>query len=309
MPLQHVNPPRRLDVTKTLAALLEDEAAQLERLDLSTRPGRVIRGPGLSRSDDVAASSSTIISAGVFNRRDCRKILVDQSAGGTLRAHMASSRYATPPCVGPLPSERLVLPCPKDGDGLVVALDGQVDQASGCCNGQGCHACSGNDCADYRSVYDIDITVSALPVAPTGLTGSRTIKPCIAACGNDCLNIDKDSRVWAKVTNDTLNGIHVQFYADFNGVGNCQVKGRYNCDGGVVYSNGNGAWFFFCVPPMDSVEACLSFLVHGSEVEECCNEDGVTVDNWSYEAWCVSDADTPADDCCDAGGCSGYPGC
>ena len=125
----HISPPYRLDVNKQLTALLNGEAKQLERLDLQGEAGRVRRGPGVSRGIQVSASASTIVSCGVFVRPDCRRVLVDQSASGVLRAHFGTGLQ--PRCAGPLPIETGYESGAtiqgNNGDADLVAANGQRD--------------------------------------------------------------------------------------------------------------------------------------------------------------------------------------
>ena len=99
-----IAPPARLDTNTKATALGPGLSEQLQNLDIRRFPGRTRRGPGMSRAVGVAGSSSTIVACGVFERRDCRKVLVDQSASGVVRAHVGTGYGAiTPPCVGPIP--------------------------------------------------------------------------------------------------------------------------------------------------------------------------------------------------------------
>jgi len=88
------------------AAKLQPIAAEtLQWMDISTKQGRAIRGQGIARSDDVGGVAATPVACGVFNRVDCRRVLVVQDVGGAVNLHMGETLgFNGPPCAGPLPT-------------------------------------------------------------------------------------------------------------------------------------------------------------------------------------------------------------
>ena len=81
------------------------QAVTLQRADTQTRQGRIIRGRGMARFDTVTPNASTIVACGVFMRKDCRHVVLAQTAAGAIELHMGSG-LGIPgyPCAGPLPT-------------------------------------------------------------------------------------------------------------------------------------------------------------------------------------------------------------
>lgn len=98
------------------ARLDPGEAALLRNVDLTGLPGIVRRGRGCCRVLEVAGSSTRIVAAAVVRRRDCRKMLLDYSSAGTLRATVSQGTPVVgAPCIGPVP---VMMNIPDDiGDG------------------------------------------------------------------------------------------------------------------------------------------------------------------------------------------------
>ena len=104
MPIELIPIPARLNVSDHPMHLQVWETPELKNADTMRMPGRLRRGRGYARSSEVSGSSETIIAAKTFRRRDCRKLLVDASAGGTWRASMSDAgNLIGRPCVGPGP--------------------------------------------------------------------------------------------------------------------------------------------------------------------------------------------------------------
>jgi hypothetical protein len=70
----------------------------LQRVDTNLFPGRMIRANGCSATQ-VTPSSTTVTSAYVFRRGDCKRALLDGSTAGTIRITPGE----LPKCCGPLP--------------------------------------------------------------------------------------------------------------------------------------------------------------------------------------------------------------
>jgi len=59
----------------------------------------------MARCDDITGNSSTVISCGVFVRRDCRRVVLYQDTAGTVTLSLgATGGIAGFPCAGPIPS-------------------------------------------------------------------------------------------------------------------------------------------------------------------------------------------------------------
>ncbi len=73
-------------------------ARVMQHAELLYQQGRIRRAKGLAMSQ-VTGSATTVNCAGVFERRDCKKVLIDGSAGGVVR--ITPGQLAA--CVGPQP--------------------------------------------------------------------------------------------------------------------------------------------------------------------------------------------------------------
>lgn len=90
--------------------LAPSEAPQLQRIELRQWVGRVRRGPGHSKAQDVTGSTLTVLGCGAWQQRGCRRWLV-AGDGSNVKAHPGVQRYTAgatqtpiyPNCSGPLP--------------------------------------------------------------------------------------------------------------------------------------------------------------------------------------------------------------
>ncbi len=108
MPWTRLPNPFKLERTTFVAKTPEGAARVLQNTDMQSTPGRLKRGRGYCRSDEVSGSASIITACGVFVRRDCRKVLVDASAAGTWRASgptTIDTAVVGAGCIGPMPSQ------------------------------------------------------------------------------------------------------------------------------------------------------------------------------------------------------------
>lgn len=126
--------PRMLDRTTRETALPRTRANLLQRIDLHTWRGRVRPGLGISRAtghpvfgSGGAGSASRIIGTNVLERRDCRNVVVEQSAAGEVNATVGSPTGLNPPCFGILPQ---TANAPQDDNGKAI-----ITAAPSSCNG------------------------------------------------------------------------------------------------------------------------------------------------------------------------------
>jgi len=97
--------PFSLDTTAHPLQLQPIKATQLQRADTQTRQGRIIRGRGMARCEDIPGSTNTIIACGVFVRKDCRRVVLTQDSSGTVEIRLGATEGIVGfPCAGPLPA-------------------------------------------------------------------------------------------------------------------------------------------------------------------------------------------------------------
>lgn len=90
--------PMGIDRTRATHVLAPERARILQCADILRQAGSLTRCRGAARNE-VEASATTVTASHVFERQDCKRILVDGSAGGVVR--MTPGRLGN--CSGPRP--------------------------------------------------------------------------------------------------------------------------------------------------------------------------------------------------------------
>ena len=90
--------PVKLERQKAPHLLDPSEARILQGVDVQWLYGRLMRGPGVVDTQ-IANSASTILSAFVAIRRDCRRLVIDGSLAGAVRC--TTGNYSGLVCTGP----------------------------------------------------------------------------------------------------------------------------------------------------------------------------------------------------------------
>lgn len=105
MPVLILQKPFALDTTTHPVRVADTRATRLDFADMATRVGRVIRGRGWARTDDVSGDAYDVIACAGVGRRDCRLSVLAQNTNGTLYAHNAPGiGSAGRSCSGPIPA-------------------------------------------------------------------------------------------------------------------------------------------------------------------------------------------------------------
>lgn len=294
MPRLDVPVPVALERTIFDTEIPAEYAVQLDHLDLADRPGRIVRGRGFQRSSDIAATAATVLSAGVFTRRDCRKLLVDCLDTGTLRAHTGDGlRVAGPPCVGPQPD----------------CMDGQPDDLEAAKECDGCVAFSEEAGA---APWDIDVTIENADVKAglahtiQNVPGERIVRPCV---GSACANyVDQAAHVNVRVTNNSDYCVRGQVYFDISGLP-CDCELAWKAKAAEAWAtNGNArqkAWWFFCVEEAGNMTLRIK---HAIQTAGYCAGLNARIHNWLVDFRCSNggaDGDCSGD--YEMSGCAACP--
>lgn len=286
--------PAALERTLHPLALGAGLAELAQRVDVLSLPGRIARAKGQSRAQNVTGSATTVTSAGVFRRADCRLILVDGSLAGTIRAHPAGSGQAIGPgCNGPVPE------CTE------VFHDPEVP-----CN-------EGLDCETPADTtggpYDIDLVIASVQagqvITRVKYDIERYVRACVGAADG---KIHKPSKVRIHCENQTSYCVLVQFVFTVEGLGCGATLGYRGTGDGASFAtaNANGTWAlcFFCHAGVNDSEFHMDFAVQGQAVH--CGQlvrlsnfrAAYRCSNGSPDLFC--DGSTPAKD---LSGCSACP--